>query len=82
MIPALVALAVACGLPDRGIFPELDAKVSMGLPPLPAPGALWLRLDRGHGVLTLYAGDDPLKAYPVAAAATVGEGRLARLLAR
>lgn len=79
MIPALVALAVACGLPDRGIFPELDAKVSMGLPPLPAPGGLWLRLDRGHGVLTLYAGDDPLKAYPVAAAATVGEGRLGDL---
>jgi uncharacterized protein YijF (DUF1287 family) len=68
IVPALllsVALAVVAGLPDRGIFPDLDGHVALSAPAVANRDALWLRLDRRHGVLTLYEGRDPLKAYPV-----------------
>jgi uncharacterized protein YijF (DUF1287 family) len=51
------------GLRDRGIFSELDARVAL---PLRAPeGPVDAALDRTRGVLVIYAGGAPLKAYPV-----------------
>jgi uncharacterized protein YijF (DUF1287 family) len=59
----LAALAVA--LPDRGIFPELDGGVSTALPEGVSRERAWLRVDRAHRVVTLFDGDDPVKAYPL-----------------
>jgi uncharacterized protein YijF (DUF1287 family) len=65
-VHALVVLALlVAGLPDRGIFPELDARVTASVPGWIAVRAPWLRVDRRHGVITLYDGDTPLKAYPL-----------------
>ncbi len=56
-------------VPDRGIFPELTGRVNLA-PPARATHP-WLRVDRRHGLVTLYDGDDPLKLY------RLGEGALA-----
>jgi uncharacterized protein YijF (DUF1287 family) len=60
---ALLA-ALAAGLPDRGIFSDLDGAVALAAPSVP-PARARLREDRLHGVLTLYDGADPVKAYPL-----------------
>lgn len=60
---ALLLLTLAGALPDRGIFPELLARVNLVAPPVPASGRGWLRVDRRHGVATLYDGDDPIGLY-------------------
>jgi uncharacterized protein YijF (DUF1287 family) len=62
----LVAFALlVAGLPDRGIFPDLDGRVAISVPAWIKPARPWLRLDRLHHVATLYDGADPLKAYPL-----------------
>ncbi len=48
-------------MPDRGIFPELTERVNLVAPPAVARPRL--RVDEGHGLVTLYDGDDPLKVY-------------------
>lgn len=72
----LAALLWAHGLPDRGIFPELSATTSLSMPPALTPARPWLRLDAGHGVLTLYDGADALMAWPVLAPAGPAGPRL------
>ncbi|MFI5290889.1 MAG: DUF1287 domain-containing protein [Polyangia bacterium] len=62
---ALLFLALAAGLPDRGIFSELDAQVSTTLPAGIDPARTSVRIDRAHQVLTLYDGGDAVKAYPI-----------------
>jgi len=59
-----IVAALAAGLPDRGIFPDLDQLVSTVVPDGVARERTWLRVDRVHGVVTLYDGADPVKAYP------------------
>src|SRR5262249_12129350 len=56
---------LVAGLPDRGIFADLNARVSLSVPAWIAPKHRWLRVDPKHGVLTLYEGEAPLKAYPL-----------------
>jgi uncharacterized protein len=63
------AVDVAGALPDRGIFPELAAGARVTLPPRLGPEALRATWDRGHGLLVLYEGEHPLKAYALAAPA-------------
>ena len=71
---ALVA-ALAVGLPDRGIFPELDARVSTTLPAGLSAERLWVRVDRAHRVLTLYHDGDAVKAYPLVDDGVPGPGQ-------
>jgi uncharacterized protein YijF (DUF1287 family) len=52
-------------LPDRGIFPELGAAARLVLPVPLAQASLRATLDQKRGVLVLYDGDDPVKAYAV-----------------
>lgn len=61
--------AAALTLPDRGIWPDLDAQVRIAPPPwrLQPGAAAWLRLDGTHRVLTVYQGEAPVVAYPTAA---------------
>lgn len=54
----------ALGVQDRGIFSDLDERVQLALPPLMAAQAQAL-LDPAHHLLVLYAGDRPLKVYPL-----------------
>jgi uncharacterized protein YijF (DUF1287 family) len=61
----LSILTLAGALPDRGIFPELLARVNLDPPRAVAPARAWLRVDRRHGLATLYEGDDPLALYPL-----------------
>jgi hypothetical protein len=68
LLSAALAAALACGLPDRGIFPDLDPKVQVQVPPAITSAHTWLRVDRLHAIVTLYDGADPLKAYPIPAA--------------
>jgi uncharacterized protein YijF (DUF1287 family) len=63
MYSLLVILTVAGALPDRGIFPELLARVNLATPRAVDPARDWLRIDRKHAVATLYDGDDPLALY-------------------
>jgi uncharacterized protein YijF (DUF1287 family) len=73
----LLALPIQCalgaalaGLPDRGIFPDLDGQVQLAAPAALDRARAWVRVDERNRVLTLYQGADPLKAYPLVA---VGE---------
>jgi uncharacterized protein YijF (DUF1287 family) len=89
MVQLPLWLLFAAALPDRGIYPELDGRVTVASP-ASAPERALLRVDLAHQVLTLYDGDEPLKAYPLACAhrpchataqvATVAELSLTALL--
>ena len=68
---ALLLLTLAGALPDRGIYPELAAQVTLESPRHVDPAHAWLRIDRRHHIGTLYDGDDPVALYPLDA-----EGRL------
>jgi uncharacterized protein YijF (DUF1287 family) len=64
---ALVALLTLAGtLPDRGIFPELLARIRLAPPPTIAAAGAWLRIDRRHQLATLYDGDDPVALFALA----------------
>ncbi len=66
---AVVLLATLAGaLPDRGIFPELLARVTLEGPRAVDPTRDWLRVDRAHKLVTLYDGDDPLALFALGAA--------------
>ncbi len=79
LLPLAVANSVGLGFVDRGIFPDLNAGVTISAPSwsvLAAPaqpagsaagGAaqMWLRLDPKHKILTLYQADIALTAYPL-----------------
>jgi uncharacterized protein YijF (DUF1287 family) len=60
------------GLPDRGIYPDLDGRVQLAPPAALDRARAWVRVDPRHRVLTLYQGGDPLKAYPIVAAGEPG----------
>jgi uncharacterized protein YijF (DUF1287 family) len=68
MKPLLLFAALGALLPDHGLFPEFDPLVSLTLPADLATERLWLRADAQHGILTLYEGRQPIKAYPAAIA--------------
>lgn len=65
---ALLLFALAGTLPDRGIFPELLARVNLEPPAAVDRAHAWLRVDRVHRLATLYDGDDPVALYPLGAA--------------
>src|SRR5262245_46833108 len=65
---ALLLLTLAGALPDRGIFPELLARVNLEAPRAVDAVHAWVRIDRTHGLATLYDGEDPLALYPLGAA--------------
>jgi uncharacterized protein YijF (DUF1287 family) len=58
-----VFFALACGLPDHGVFTDLDDKVEMTMPPEVKKERVWVRVDNSHHIATLYDGDDPVRAY-------------------
>jgi uncharacterized protein YijF (DUF1287 family) len=62
---ALLLCGLAAALPDRGIFPELLARVNLESPRAVDHARAWLRVDRVHKLATLYEGDDPIALYPV-----------------
>ena len=92
MLRVLLSLAVAnsvgLGFVDHGIFPDLNAGVSISAPSWPvlaaapappggapeAAGETWLRLDPKHKILTLYQADIALTAYPLLGEVTPAPG--------
>jgi uncharacterized protein YijF (DUF1287 family) len=62
MLPLILAV-LACGLPDRGVFTDLDARIELRMPPGVDKARTWVRVDETHHVATLYDGDDPVRAY-------------------
>jgi uncharacterized protein YijF (DUF1287 family) len=68
MIALLLLATVAGTLPDRGIFPELLARVSLEPPRHYDSARAWLRVDHKNKLVTLYDGDDPIALYPLGAA--------------
>jgi hypothetical protein len=56
----------AVGLRDRGVFSDLDASVRVAAPSWIDRRATWILVDKQARVLTLYAGGDALKSYPIA----------------
>jgi hypothetical protein len=68
MISLAVILTLAGTLPDRGIFPELLARVNLAQPSAVDRPHAWLRVDRVHKLVTLYDGDDPVALYATGAA--------------
>jgi uncharacterized protein YijF (DUF1287 family) len=76
MIPILVA-ALACGLPDRGVFTDLDGKVNVQMPPSVEKARTWVRIDNAHHIATLHDGDAPVRAYALSAKADSVETLLA-----
>lgn len=61
------------GLPDRGIWADLDAAVTLARPE-PGEASRTLVFDGEHGVATLYVQDWPVKAYPGATMAELRPG--------
>ncbi len=68
MIGVLVWATLAGALPDRGIYPELLARVTLATPPTVDAARDWLRIDRAHKLATLYEGADPIALFPLGAA--------------
>ena len=68
MYSLVVILTVAGALPDRGIFPELLARVNLEPPRAVDASRAWLRVDRKHALATLYDGDDPIALWAIGAA--------------
>jgi uncharacterized protein YijF (DUF1287 family) len=56
----------AVALPDKGVYPQLDAEVRIALPSWVPSSALRVRLDRGRKLLTVVRGPDAVKAYALA----------------
>src|SRR5262249_28484167 len=59
----LLSLCAALGLPDRGIFCDLDARVTL-LPP-PGRGEMTAIVDDVHGLFVVYEDGVARKAYPM-----------------
>jgi uncharacterized protein YijF (DUF1287 family) len=68
LLSLTVGLTLGSALPDRGIFPELLARVTVEAPRAVDPAHGWLRVDRAHKLTTLYDGDDPIGLYALGAA--------------
>ena len=68
MYSLVVILTLAGALPDRGIFPELLARVNLAPPRAVDATRGWLRVDRAHQLATLYDGDDPIALFALDAA--------------
>jgi len=77
-----LAHAAGAALHDTGIFSDLDAAVTVTLPPRVDTRQVKLRLDEPHRLLLLFDGDFPLKAYPVAGPTPPGPVSAPALLAR
>jgi uncharacterized protein YijF (DUF1287 family) len=71
MHPIVLCAALAAGLPDRGIYPDMDPLISTAVPASIRHDHTWLRVDRAHRIATLYDGADPMKAYPIGGDATL-----------
>lgn len=56
---------IALGVNDHGIFPDLDARVQLELPPDLDASRVSARHDPARQLLVVYEGDAPLKVYPV-----------------
>jgi len=54
------------GLPDRGIWPEYDDKISLFLLPGNGNGKTSIVIDKGRRVLTLMRDNTPIISYPIA----------------
>jgi uncharacterized protein YijF (DUF1287 family) len=75
MIGLIFGLAMTLGSVDQGIFSDLGPAAQIAAPNWQvATGALWLRLDPRHRVLTLYQGETALTAYPLVNAPPEGVG--------
>jgi len=61
----LFALSGSAGLSDHGVFSELDAWVVIALPAWVPTADMRIVVDRPHRVLTVLAGREPVKTYPV-----------------
>jgi hypothetical protein len=68
MTSLMVLLTLAGALPDRGIFPELAARVNLEAPRAFDRAHAWLRVDHPRKLVTLYEGDDPIALYVEGAA--------------
>lgn len=62
------------GVGDKGIFPDLDAKVQVALPADLAPARVTLTIDADHAVAILAIDGHPRKAYPLTGTATLAVG--------
>jgi uncharacterized protein YijF (DUF1287 family) len=62
----IVAATAAASLPDRGVYPELDGRVTIVLPSWVPAEAMRVRVDRDRNLLTVLRGVDALKTYAVA----------------
>ena len=64
--PAAAAVPPPVALRDRGIFADLDAGVRIAAPRWIDRRTTWVLVDKQARVLTLYAGGDAVKSYPIA----------------
>jgi uncharacterized protein YijF (DUF1287 family) len=64
--PASAPSLPPVGLRDRGIFSDLDPAVRVRAPAWLDRRATWILVDKQARVLTLYAGGDAVKSYPIA----------------
>jgi hypothetical protein len=62
---SLPAAAQTLGLPDRGVFADLDDDIELA--PLAVGPATRVIVDDAHGLLLVYEGDHPVSAFPLAA---------------
>jgi uncharacterized protein YijF (DUF1287 family) len=75
MLKLIFAFAMTLGGLDQGIFSELGPAAQIAAPSWQvASGALSLRLDPRHRILTLYQGELPLTAYSLATPPPEGVG--------
>src|SRR5205807_2288391 len=72
LAPILTLAALTSTLPDQGIFPEYTPLVGIAAPSAAPRGRAWLRVDPAHGLVTLYASGDPIKAWPAAVPPRLG----------
>ena len=73
--PAAPAHPESClGVPDKGVFGDLDDKVQLSLPAA-RPEQVTARIDRKHALLVVSIDDYPRKVYPLSGTATLQVGK-------
>ena len=70
-----VAGEVRLGVPDKGIWPDLDARLQIALPPNLTAARVSARIDDGAKLLVLAIDGFPRKAYPLSGTAKLVVGK-------
>src|SRR5688572_7152183 len=70
---------VAIGVADKGVFPDLDGKVTLPLPSSLDHASVSITIDEKHALLIVWEDGRPVKPYPIGVASDAKKVKLGDL---